>query len=366
MQVKKIAVVGAGNGGVASAGDFAIRGFEVNLFEFPEFKASLDPIIESGKTIELFGAISGKGKLNYVGTDIAQAIKNVDVIAVVVPSMGHAKMATLIAPHIKDGQIVYVNPGSTFGGLEFVKIFKDMKVKGKIPIAETSTLTYGARRVPGQSKARITVQSKKVYEGIFPAKYTEEITKALKNVYPDNIPAQNLLESSLNNMNPSLHSAPTIMTASTIERTGKFNLYRDGISPSVCKVIEAVDNERLAMCRKLGFREWPLAEQTSAHGYSPEGKPLYETLHSEIFESVIDTMDLHHRFLLDDVQYGVVSFASLGEQLGIPMSTCRAIIELTSKLHGVDYWKEGKRNMKYLGLDHMNKDDLFKFLFSGL
>jgi opine dehydrogenase len=364
MEVKKIAIVGAGNGGVAASGDLAIRGFEINLFELPEFKASLDPIIES-KSIELLGAITGKGKLNYVGTDLEKAVKGVDVIMVITPSFGHKKMATLLAPLVKDGQIVYVNPGSTFGGLEFVKIFKDMGVKGRIPIAETSTLTYGARRIEGQSKARILVASKEVFEGIFPAKDTAEITKALKNVYPDNVPAQNVLESSLNNLNPSLHPAPTVLSVTTIENTGQFALYKDGMTPSAVKVIEAVDHERLSLCRAMGFREWPLADQTSVHGYSPKRKSLYETVHSELFESVTDTMNLQHRFLLDDVQYGMVSFASLGEQIGIPTPTCRALIQLTSKLHGVDYWEKGTRNMKYLGLDRMNRDDLLRFLHEG-
>lgn len=363
--VKKIAVVGAGNGGVASAGDFAIRGFEVNLFEVPEFKATLDPIIAKGNTIELFGAISGKGKLNYVGTDIAQAIKGVDLISVVVPSMGHAKMAALVAPHVKEGQIVYVNPGSTGGGLEFVKIFKDMKVTGNVPVVETSTLTYGARRIEGEARARIMVQSKEVFEGVFPGKYTKEVLGKIKNVYPDNIPARNILESSLNNMNPPLHPAPTIMTASTIEKTGMFYLYRDGMSPSVVKVVEAVDNERVSLCRKLGFREWSLKDQTTAHGYSPKKATLYETVHSEAFESVGDKMDLHHRFLLDDVQYALVLLADLGEQIGVPVPTMRALIELASRLHGVDYWKLGKRNMRYLGLSGMNADALLKYLHEG-
>jgi opine dehydrogenase len=340
-----------------------LRGFEINLFELPEFKEGLDPIIKR-KSIEVVGAISGNARLNYVGTNIAEATKNVGLIMVVIPAMGHKKMAGLLASHIRDGQIVYVNPGSTFGGLEFVKIFKEMGVNSRVSIAETSTLTYGARRV-GKNKVRITLESKEVLEGVFPARDTAEISKVLRKVYPNNETAKNIMEASLNNLNPSLHPPATLLSASTIENKGRFNLYKDGISPSVARVIEAVDNERLALCRELGFREWPLKEQTTVHGYSPGGETLYETLHSEIFESLTESLNLNHRFLLEDVQYGIVSFASLGEQLGVPMPTCRAIIELTSKIHGVNYWEEGKRSMKYLGLDGMNKDDLSEFLLNG-
>jgi opine dehydrogenase len=363
MEIRRVAILGSGNGGVASAADLGLRGFEINLCELPEFKASIDPIVES-KTIELEGAIVGTAQLKSVGTDIAEAMENVDLIMVVTPALGHKRMASLLAPHIREGQIVYVNPGSTFGALEFAKIFREMGVKGKIPIVETSTLTYGARRV-GPNKVRIMVESKEVLEGVFPAKDTDEISKALKNLFPNNVVAKNVMESSLNNLNPVIHPPATLLSASAIENTGQFNLYRDGISPSVAKVNEAVDRERVALCRELGFREWSLKDQTTVHGYSPGGKTLYETLHSEIFESVTDKMDLSHRFLTEDVGYGMVSFASLGEQLSVPMPTCRAIIELTSRLHRVDYWKEGKRSMSYLGLGGMNKDDLVNFLFDG-
>lgn len=363
MKIRRIAILGSGNGGLAAAGDLAVRGFEINLFELPEFEKSLAPIILH-KRVKLLDAITGEGKLDYIGTDIDEATKKVDLIMVVTPAIGHKKIAGLLAPHVTEGQIVYVNPGSTFGALEFWKIFKEMGVKGRIPIVETSTLSYGARRI-GENKVSIKVASKRVLQGVFPAKDTPEITKILKYVYPENEPAQNVLETSLNNLNPSIHPPATLLTASTIENKGKFSIYKEGVSPSVAKVIEAVDNERLALCRELGFKEWPLRDQTAAHGYSPPGKDLYHTLHSERFESITDNMNLEHRFLLEDVQYGLVSFASLGEQIGVPMSTSRAIIELTSKLHGVDYWKKGTRTMEYLGLQGMNKESLLKFLYNG-
>jgi opine dehydrogenase len=363
MEIRRVAILGSGNGGLAAAGDLTLRGFEINLCELPEFKASIDPIVES-KTIELEGAIVGTAKLKRVGTDIPEAIKDMDLIMIVTPALGHKRMATLLAPHVKDGQIVYVNPGSTFGGLEFVKIFREMGVKGKIPIVETSTLTYGARRA-GPNTVRIIDVAKEVFEAVFPARETAELSEALKKVFPYNVVAENVIETSLNNLNPVIHPPAALLSASTIETRGKISLYKEGMTPSVVNVTEAIDRERVAVCREMGFREWPLKEQTTAHGYSPERETLYETLHSELFESVTDTVDLSHRYLTEDVGYGMVSFASLAEQVGVPMPTCRAIIELTSTLHGVDHWKEGKRSMSYLGLDGMNKDALLNFSLHG-
>ncbi len=363
MDLKRIAIFGAGNGGIASAGDLAMRGFEVSLYELPEFKTNIEAFNVS-KRIELVEAITGYGEIRNVGVDFAEATKNADILLVVTPAVAHRKIAALLAPHVKEGQIVYLNPGSTFGALEFAKIFRDMGVKGKVPIVENSTLTYGARRL-GPNKVRVFVQSKEVLEGVFPAKDTDQVFDALKSVYPMNIKAKNVMESSLNNLNPSIHAPATLLSAGKIERTGEFAIYREGVTPSVARVNEAMDNERVALLRAFGFREWSLNDQTIAHGYSKGGKTLYETLHSEQFESVQGKMTLDHRFLTEDVGYGTVSFASLGEQLKIPMPTCRAIIELTSTLLGEDYWKAEKRSMRYLGLDGMSKGALIDFLENG-
>ena len=42
------AVSGVGNGGLATAADLTIRGFNVNLWEYPNFKQNLLPILEIG------------------------------------------------------------------------------------------------------------------------------------------------------------------------------------------------------------------------------------------------------------------------------------------------------------------------------
>ena len=47
----KFAVLGAGNGGLATSADLAVRGFDVSLWEHPDFKANITPIQEKGGII---------------------------------------------------------------------------------------------------------------------------------------------------------------------------------------------------------------------------------------------------------------------------------------------------------------------------
>ena len=41
MMVKKIAILGAGNGGMTAAADLKEQGFEISLYELPQFEKNL-------------------------------------------------------------------------------------------------------------------------------------------------------------------------------------------------------------------------------------------------------------------------------------------------------------------------------------
>ena len=51
MKVEKIAVLGAGNGGITAAADLSSRGFKVNLYQMPGHEKSLKAIKEKGEIL---------------------------------------------------------------------------------------------------------------------------------------------------------------------------------------------------------------------------------------------------------------------------------------------------------------------------
>ena len=44
MKVERVAILGAGNGGITAAADLSERGFKVSLYEVPQFAQNLDVI----------------------------------------------------------------------------------------------------------------------------------------------------------------------------------------------------------------------------------------------------------------------------------------------------------------------------------
>ena len=76
---------------------------------------------------------------------------------------------------------------------------------------------------------------------------------ALDGVYSTVVPARSVLEPALYNANIIVHPVGALLNMGRIEHTnGEFWLYKEGITPSVKKVIVAMDGERQAVMTALG------------------------------------------------------------------------------------------------------------------
>ena len=65
----RVAVLGAGNGGVASAFDFAQHGHEASLYAPPEFGSNLEAIADAGG-ITATGDLEGFAPIRYAGRPV--------------------------------------------------------------------------------------------------------------------------------------------------------------------------------------------------------------------------------------------------------------------------------------------------------
>ena len=180
---KKYAVIGAGHGGKAMAAHLALMGFSVNLFNRT---ADHVEIIKKRGGIELESAEGGPhgfGELALVTSKIAEAIKQVEVIMIVLPSSAHADVAKSMAPHLKGEQIVILHPGRTCGALEFMKVIRGNGCKADVTVAEAETFIY-ASRSDGPVQARIFRIKEAVPLAALPATRTQCVLDAICEAYP--------------------------------------------------------------------------------------------------------------------------------------------------------------------------------------
>jgi opine dehydrogenase len=376
MEKDLVAVLGGGNGGHAVAANLSLAGFKVNFFELPRFADSFEKVLRT-KEIQIQGvSVDGVAKLNLATTDIQQAIKNADVIFVITPAFGHKAMAEVSAPFVQDGQTIVLMPGSG-GSLEFINIFKQKKVKQEVTFAESCTLPYGAR-LKGLGHVSVLINVVILPTGIFPSRKTGEVIPKLKQFYPMIVPAKDVLEAAINNPNPIVHPIATLLSATRIEHSkGEFYLYAEGMTPAVARAYESLNQERLSICKVLGYKlyHWDNLEFKDYNLGETEEECRYRILNTSMDAAfgkdgiyagikMKGPEHLKDRYVTEDVPYGMVFLSTLGDLLRVPTPTHDAVIQLASVINRTDYWKAG-RGMKQLGLSKLDKKGLKKFLLDG-
>lgn len=343
-----IAVLGAGNGGQALAGDLAFRGISVRLFEHPDFGEKMSLIKKKGG-IELLGRQKGFGKLEKITLDAEEALDGADIVYLVAPSFAQQPILEFVAPYLREAMKVVLIPGN-FGSLEAAVWLE--KSKAAMPLlGETNTLPYACRQIePGV--VDIWGIKTKVLMAAFPSQRNQELFQSVAGVFPTPIvAASNVLETGFSNLNMVVHCPTMILNAGRIEsEKGNFRFYTDGMSPSVCKVVESVDIERMAVGKALGL---DLQSQTRwlRETYSLEGETLYDVLqNSQVYggHGADAPKVLSHRYLTEDVPYLLVPVASFGRAFGVSCPLIESVILFAGVINDRDFFKEG-RTLEKLG-----------------
>ncbi len=358
----KIAVLGSGNGACAVAFDCANHKHSVRLFDFDIFPDNIKQIQQQGG-IRAEGELEGFAPLEYAGHEIGQALSDAEVIYAVGPAYSTKSFAEVCKPYLRKGQIVIVCPSSCMGSVEF-KHGAQLGLRDEdIIVAETSTLPYAVRIVePGKIRVFLKIKGG-LFLAALPARNTPQVLERIQDVYPVMTMAKNILQTSLQNGNPVIHPTITLLNAALIERThGNFYFYEEGVTPAVGRLIEAVDQERIAIGEALNIQVMPEPDLGYWQGYMAE--PTYDKGYAEApgFKGIKAQSSLDYRYFHEDVGFGLVFLQSLGEQLGVATPCISAVIRLASVLIGQDYLAEGKRTMESLGLAGYTAGELEQLL----
>ena len=358
-QETRYTVIGAGNGGKSMAAHLALMGFPVTLYNrTPEHVAA----IKARGGIELEGCDGvphGFGHLHLVTSDMGEALEGADVVMVVVPATAHADVARSAAPHLRAGQVVLLNPGRTGGALEFVYTLRACGCEADVTVAEAETLIY-ASRSEGPAQARIFRLKEAVPLAALPATRTPRVLESLSTAFPYFIDGTSVLHTSLNNMGAIFHPALAILNAGRIESTGgDFQFYIDGVTPSVARVLEALDRERVTVAASLGIRARTGMEWLRM-AYDAAGEDLHEAIHNQTgYYGIKAPATLKHRYITEDVPMSLVPIAALGQRYGVRVRAMDSIIRQACIIHHTDYWRRG-RTLDKLGIEQLSVDEVMR------
>lgn len=349
----RITVCGGGNAAHALSGYLALNGHAVTLYETPEFISCIEYLNHNGMKISFADAIVGEALLERVTSKADEAIPDAQFIFVTVPSFGQESIFDYISPYIEKAQVIFIMPGN-FGSISLYHRLKKRGVVDDIIIGESDTIPF-ATRLDADKKCHVFGVKKKFYCAAVPSSKTTQLINRMRSVLPmDLAPLPSAIAAGLNNNNMVVHCAAMVLNAGRIEAGERFRFYCDGMTPAVCKLIEKVDEEKLAVCNRLGYGEM--------QGEFDMAVMLY-SLNREIYSSIYDIFSRHpvyskmgpdspcsvsHRYLTEDVPYLLVPTAELGKIVGVCTTTIDSIIHIAGVINGVDFMNTG-RGLRSLG-----------------
>ena len=237
-------------------------------------------------------------------------------------------------------------------------------MKKDITLAEGHTLPWGCR-LESPGVIRIFVDAWKLLLAAFLAKNTGRVINELKDIYPV-VPGDNVLATSLNNLNPIVHPVGTVLNAGWVDTLQKdFHFYRHGTTLSIARAIKAIYEEVATVSEAAGGKmlEYPeesfWSKSTIMSVYS---KAAFDK--EGAVANISGPSSMKSRYTTEDVPYGLVPIAELARLFNIAVPIIDATIDLASVINQTDYRKEG-RSLEELGIAELSKKELTKVLEEG-
>lgn len=377
----KIAVLGGGHGSYAAAADLSEQGHEVSLWRrdaqaFAPVLASQSIAIKDFKGRRVV-------RLACASADIGEVVRGAALIVVPTPATAQIDIARAMAPHVADGQVVFLPPG-TFGSYAMMKTIRDAGSRAQVTFAETGTLPYLTRKHAADEVA-ITIRAKRLPTGCFPSRDAARAMEIIRAAYPSVEPIEDALSGALMNAGPIIHPPLILMNAGPLDlfsavtagrplltkvpanvlALGKWDIHNEGTQPAIRRVTDALDDERIAVRESLGYKPYhfPLRDHYISDRW------MYGDAHDRLTDSGDwrESIDLtRHRYMREDVEHGLAFLVSVAKWAGVDARVARGLLALGSAICGGDFEGKGPRTLESLGLAGLSRAAMAKLLEDGL
>jgi opine dehydrogenase len=394
---KPIAILGCGGVGKTMAGDCALAGADVRIWEQEAFKQNFNNIDRTG--IKLTGnqfsyygfERRGSAKVSMATTDMAEAVKGVGNIIVATVAMAHEPIFRQLIPLLEDGQVVHILPDNC-GTFVFRKLMRELGCDKKVIVGAWYTAPYGVRIV---KRGGVTTNECKVEDRIttirgaaLPHCDTPDFIEA-GNYIPafdairtgDGFVAGNtVLDINLSNVNPVIHVPGTVLGAAVMQNFDtvlgqdkkNYSLYGFALCPAIAEVQAVFWEEEKALAKAMSVDVCTVNyedffSRTTMYGKEYMG-PDFAVPFEEKYENFYGDgpFDLENRYITEDVPVGCYLIQQLGKKYGVPTPTVDSMIYLANIMIKRDLIAGSKYSLDYLDIGHMNDEQLQKYVREGI
>ena len=349
----KVAILGAGNSGCLLAADYAGRGHEVTLIKTSHamHDENFQYLMEHDGSVMLeeFGE-NKESSIAHVTREI-EAVKGQDVVLLCTQTGYHKEVLERALPLLQEGQILLMVPG-------YLSTAYAMGIgipEGVILAEAESNFIDGRIRVPGHF--RVGFRNVRNPVGIYPAHQIVYASEVLDKLGTPFTYVESVVEAALHNPNMVVHTVGAVMSMPRIGATGgDYCMYHEVFTPSVWKILEALDQEKMDILQHLDLPPVPYTEACKFRNSLDEERDGKEVFfeYAAMPERAKGPLTVNSRYITEDVPQGLVLMESLGSVLGIPVPICTSLIELANAALDTDFRKEG-RTLHRLGEENVRQ-----------
>ena len=243
---------------------------------------------------------------------------------------------------------------------------RDAGNRASVSFAETGTLPWLTRK-HGPFEVAITIRAKRLPVGVFPLDTAGHALDVIGRALPGLIePCGDALSGALMNAGPIIHPPLIIMNAGPIEHFERWDIHKEGTQPSIRRVTDALDAERIAVREALGYGA---PHFQLAHHYASDGEIwMYgRGSHDRLTDSGDWREQLvltEHRYMREDLRLGLSFLVSVAELAGVATPLAKSFLTIGGAICGEDFMKNG-RTLASLGLGGLDRGQLQKLLREG-
>lgn len=327
----QVAILGAGGVALAMAAMLDQAGHDTVVWS-PSGKSIGDLATTN---LAVSGAVEHGFHVTFASS-AAEALKGADVAIVALPANGHRLVFDAMLPHIEPGQTIIVSAQLSMGALYLAQGLERRGVDVTI-IAFATTIVMGRRS--GPSTVAVGGIRKLLEIAVLPEDRAGEALDTCRALFGDRFRlAANLTAIALSNLNPPVHMANALCNFTRIEKAEYWCNY-DAITPSVARLIEALDAERLAIAAAYGVSVRSVEEHYRLTFNLAEGMSVAEmsaAVH-EKRKGPPGPTSVETRFVTEDIPYGIVQVIDLAKTRNVPVPLHEAGVAMFCALYGRDF-----------------------------
>jgi opine dehydrogenase len=355
-----VTVLGGSNGGYATAADLALAGHRVRLWRRSE--KDLAPVRAGGTITLVAEGRQGAARLDRATADLGEALEGAEVVVVPLPATSHDDLAKHLAGRLTGREVVLLTPG-TLGTFVLARGLARAGATLPLAFAETGTLPYLARKT-GPATVAAPVRAANLPVGVFPASRSTVALERVAALFPASRPCADVLDAALTNAGVVIHPPLVLVNAASID-AGRFDIHAAGTTASARRLIDAVDGERVASRRGLGYPA-PHYELTTYYDEGRAAEGLYgagarqKVVASGLWSEVVT---YEHRYVTEDVALGLTLFESAGRTAGVATPAVSGLLGVFGALLGRDL--TGGRALDHLGLGDLTRREIRALFHEG-